>query len=68
MAESVNILQSQLSTMFTGNIFILIPVILILVGSLFKWPTIPTMLGNSFLALFLAQFHKILRLWMDLYL
>lgn len=50
-AESVSILQSQLGTMFNWNIIILIPVILILLGSFLKWPTIPTMLASSFLAL-----------------
>lgn len=51
-AESVQLLQSQLGSMFNWNIFMLIPVVLILVGSLLKWPTIPTMLGSSFLAIF----------------
>lgn len=37
--------------MYNWNIFLLIPVILILAGSILKLPTIPTMLGSSFLSL-----------------
>lgn len=45
--EAVLTLQSQLSTMFNWNILLLLPVLLIIAGSLLKWPTIPTMLGTS---------------------
>ncbi len=57
-AESVQLLQSQLNNMFNWNIFLLIPVILILVGSFLKWPTIPTMLGSSFLAIIIGAISQ----------
>lgn len=46
-SESVLLLQEQLSSMFNWNILLLLPVVLIIAGSLLKWPTIPTMLGTS---------------------
>lgn len=49
--EAVILLRQQLSSMYNWNIFLLIPVILILAGSILKLPTIPTMLGSSFLSL-----------------
>lgn len=57
-AESVNILQTQLSEMYNWNIFLLIPVVLILVGSLLKWPTIPTMLGSALLSVVIGLFSQ----------
>lgn len=49
-AETVNALQGNLDLMFNWNIFLLLPVVLIIVGSLMKWPTIPTMLGSALAA------------------
>lgn len=49
-AEAVSALQNNLDLMFNWNIFILLPVVLIIVGSLMKWPTIPTMLGSALAA------------------
>lgn len=49
-AETVNALQGSLDLMFNWNILLLLPVVLIIVGSLMKWPTIPTMLGSALAA------------------
>lgn len=49
--EAVILLRDQLSSMYNWNILLLIPVILILGGSLLKLPTVPTMLVSSFLSL-----------------
>lgn len=45
--ESVTTLQNQLNEMFNWNILLLLPALLVIAGSLLKWPTIPTMLGTS---------------------
>ncbi len=50
-AESVVILREQLASMYSWNILLLLPVVMILAGSVLKLPTIPTMLGSSFLSL-----------------
>ncbi len=57
-AEAVNALQSNLDAMFNWNILLLIPVVLILVGSLVKWPTIPTMLGSALVAVLIGIFTQ----------
>jgi len=54
--EAVTTLQSQLSTMFNWNILLLLPVVLIVIGSLKKWPTIPTMLGTSIFSVIIGVF------------
>lgn len=54
--ETVITLQNQLSTMFNWNILLLLPVILIILGSLLKWPTIPTMLGTSLFSMVVGIF------------
>jgi len=54
--EAVTTLQSQLSTMFNWNILLLLPVVLIVLGSLKKWPTIPTMLGTSIFSVIIGVF------------
>lgn len=53
-AEAVNALQSNLDAMFNWNIFLLIPVLLIIIGSFAKWPTIPTMLGSALVAVLIG--------------
>lgn len=53
--ESVITLQSQLSSMFSWNILLLLPVLFIIGGSLLKWPTIPTMLGTSLFSVVLGM-------------
>ncbi|MGL4402622.1 MAG: Na+/H+ antiporter NhaC [Fusobacteriaceae bacterium] len=46
-SESITAMLGQLETMFKFNLVLLLPVILIILGSVRKWPTIPTMLGTS---------------------
>lgn len=48
--EKVQVLLSQLDGMFTWNIILLLPALLIVIGAVMKWPTIPTMLGTSLLS------------------
>ena len=43
-----------ISALFSFNILLLLPVIVVLVGSLRKWPTIPVLLTSSLIAAFLA--------------
>ncbi|RKD21615.1 Na+:H+ antiporter, NhaC family [Caminicella sporogenes DSM 14501] len=54
--ETVNTMLSQLNSMFNWNILLLLPVIIIVIGSLKKWPTIPTMLGTSLFSVCLGVF------------
>lgn len=46
-SEVIGAMLTQLDSMFKFNIILLVPVILIVLGSILKWPTIPTMLGTS---------------------
>lgn len=57
-AEAVSALQANLDAMFNWNIILLIPVILIIVGSFAKWPTIPTMLGSALTSVFIGVFTQ----------
>ncbi|MBO3444636.1 Na+/H+ antiporter NhaC [Clostridium sp. CCUG 7971] len=52
--ELVNTMMNQLDSMFNFNIILLIPIVLVILGSVRKWPTIPTMLGVSILTIFLG--------------
>jgi len=52
--ESVQLMLEQLDIMFNWNILLLLPVLIIIAGSLLKWPTIPTMLGTSFLSVLIG--------------
>ena len=52
--ESVQLMMDQLDTMFNFNIVLLLPFVLVIMGSLKKWPTIPTMLGTSLLTVVLG--------------
>ena len=47
VSESVLLLQSQLDKIFHWNILLLLPVFLVLAGSVLKWPTIPVMIIAS---------------------
>lgn len=49
--ESVMLLRDQLSSMFSWNILLLLPVLIVLGGSLLKLPTLPTMLGSSLISI-----------------
>lgn len=53
--DTVIALQDQLSAMFNWNLLLLVPVLLIIAGSLLKWPTIPTMLGTSFFSVVIGM-------------
>ncbi len=50
--EKVEVVLFSLNTIFNFNIFLLLPVILVLFGSITKKPTIPVMLLSSAIALF----------------
>ena len=52
--ETVQELLDQLNQMFELNPLLLLPVALIIAGSLKKWPTIPTMLGTSLFSILLG--------------
>lgn len=52
--ETVTTLLGQLDGMFTWNIVLLLPALIIIVGSVLKWPTIPTMLGTSLFSVLLG--------------
>jgi NhaC family Na+:H+ antiporter len=52
--ETVQALLDQLRAMFNLNLILLLPVVLIITGSLKKWPTIPTMLGTSLFSILLG--------------
>ncbi|PAB56732.1 Na+/H+ antiporter NhaC [Anaeromicrobium sediminis] len=54
--ETVNVMLNQLDAMFSWNIVLILPVILIIIGSVKKWPTIPTMLGTSLFSVCLGVF------------
>ena len=53
--ESVQLMMDQLDTMFNFNIILLLPFVLVVLGSVRKWPTIPTMLGTSLLTVVLGS-------------
>lgn len=48
--ESVIVLQTQLNNMFNWSILLLLPVIIVIAGSILKFPTLPTMLASSLLS------------------
>ncbi|CEP95731.1 Na /H antiporter [[Clostridium] sordellii] len=52
--ELVTTMTTQLDSMFNFNIILLIPIVLVILGSVRKWPTIPTMLGTSILTIILG--------------
>lgn len=49
-SESVIAMTNQLDQMYDWNLLILVPVILVLAGSLLQWPTIPVMVASSLVA------------------
>lgn len=53
--ESVQLMMNQLDEMFVFNPVILLPFVLVIAGSFLKWPTIPTMVGSSFLCIILGM-------------
>ncbi len=52
--ENVQTLLTQLDTMFNWNVLLIVPVLLILIGSIAKLPTIPVMLGTSLFSIVLG--------------
>lgn len=54
--ELVTTMMNQLDSMFNFNIILLLPIVLVILGSVKKWPTIPTMLGTSILTILLGVF------------
>jgi NhaC family Na+:H+ antiporter len=52
--EKMEIMTSALTTMFNWNIWLIIPVLIVLIGSIRKYPTIPIMLGSSITAIILG--------------
>ncbi len=54
--ESITLLQGQLSNLFNWNILLLVPVVIMIAGSLFKFPTLPTMVINSLLSVVIGVF------------
>ncbi|MFA5571009.1 MAG: Na+/H+ antiporter NhaC [Sphaerochaetaceae bacterium] len=56
--EKVNLLLSQLETLYTWNILLLIPPVIIFYGAIRKRPTVPYMLASSILAGILAMIFQ----------
>lgn len=52
--EKVTMLLSQLDNMFSWNIILILPILIIIIGSVKKWPSIPTMLGTSIFSVLLG--------------
>ncbi len=53
-SEQVSIISSQISEIYSLNIFILLPVLIVLAGSILQKPTIPVMFLSSAVAIFNA--------------
>lgn len=56
VVESSNALTEQLASMYNWNIILILPAVLMIYGSLKKWPPMPTMLGTSILATIIGVF------------
>lgn len=52
--EKLDTMMSTLTTMFDWNILLIIPIIIVLGGSIMKFPTIPVMLSSSIVAIILG--------------
>ncbi|EPZ54042.1 na+/H+ antiporter family protein [[Clostridium] sordellii ATCC 9714] len=52
--ELVTTMTTQLDSMFNFNIILLMPIVLVILGSVRKWPTIPTMLVTSIFTIILG--------------
>lgn len=53
-SELVTIMTGQLESMYNFNIILIVPIVLVILGSVRKWPTIPTMLGTSIFTIILG--------------
>ena len=49
-SASVTKMLTQLDAMYSWNILLIVPVVIVLAGSLLKWPTIPVMMLSSVVA------------------
>ncbi len=56
--ETVNVLTSTLNEMFNWNVLLILPLVIVLVGSMTKKPTIPVMLTASAVALINAAIFQ----------
>lgn len=56
--ETINLMTSTLDSMFNWNIILILPLIIVLVGSITKKPTIPVMLCASLVALLNAAIFQ----------
>ncbi|MFT9495999.1 Na+/H+ antiporter NhaC [Anaerosolibacter sp.] len=56
--EKVQIMLQTLDTIFNWNLLLLIPPVIVIYGSVAKKPTIPTMLGSSFVAALMGVFMQ----------
>ncbi len=54
--EHIGTLLDHIDSMFNKNILLILPVILIILGSVLKFPALPTMLGVSFFSIALGVF------------
>ncbi len=57
-SEKVDMLLTQLDAIFNWNILLFLPAILVLYGSIRKWPAIPTMLIASFFSIILGMIFQ----------
>lgn len=57
-SEIMNTMLSTLSEMFSWNILLLIPVIIVLYGAISKKPTLPTIIISSVFAGIIAKFYQ----------
>lgn len=55
--ESISLLLGNLDTIFNWNVLLLLPILIILVGSMMKKPTVPLMLLSSVVAVILGAFN-----------
>lgn len=54
--EKVTTMLSQMDGLFNWNVLLLLPILLIIFGSIKKWPATPVMLGTSFFSIVLGVF------------
>lgn len=54
--QSINLLLGDLDSIFNWNLLLLLPVLIILVGSIMKKPTVPLMLFSAVVAVILGSF------------
>ncbi len=53
---SVSIIQNQLSGIYNWSFILLVPVVIMVVGSIMKFPTLPTMVINSLISVVIGVF------------